>query len=497
MKFFHLLLLLILLSAPQLAQSQGLPRASPESQGIASSDILDFIETADREIDSMNGIVIVRNGHVVTEGWWTPYDAESPHLLYSLTKSFTSSAVGMLIDDGKLNLHDKVLDFFPEYAPEEPSTNLKNMRVHDLIRMATGHQNEVSLYSSDEPWAKSFLAHPVPHIPGTHFVYNTPSTYMLSAIVQRVSGMTTEDYLTPRLFKPLGIKNPLWQKSPQGESIGGTGLSLVTEDLAKLGQLYLQKGRWNDRQILSEEWVDAATSLQISNGSNPDSDWHQGYGYQFWQSRFNTYRGDGAFGQYCIVIPEHNTVIAINSGVGNMQSVLDLVFEKLLPALRAAPIPESADDHEKLRTSLASLEVNTIEGKSRSDLATKVNGKVFSLDSNDLGIESLSFDFADDSSRLTMQLPEGESAIEIGSSEWKRSQTTFTNDNRRLSYLAEHAIAASGAWTADDVYSIKLVYFETPFYTTMNFQFDGEKVFLAIHGHLTGRPNPRIEGRVN
>ena len=189
------------------------------------------------------------------------------------------------------------------------------MRLSDLLRMSTGHQTEPPRKPT-EPWAKTFLAQPVPFKPGTHFLYNTSATYMLSAAVQKATGQTVLDYLKPRLFDPLGIENPTWEASPQGISAGGYGLSIRTEDIAKFGQLYLQKGKWEGKQLVPEAWVEAATARQTSNGSNPKSDWDQGYGYQFWRCRHGAYRGDGAFGQYCIVLPEQDAVIAITAGCG-------------------------------------------------------------------------------------------------------------------------------------------------------------------------------------
>ena len=329
--------------------SSPLPRSSPEAQGVSSSAVLAFVEAADKNIDSMNSFMLVRHGHVVAEGWWAPYDAESPHSLYSLSKSFTSTAVGLAIAEGKLSLDDEVLKFFPEDAPAEPSNNLKAMRVSDLLRMSTGHQTEPPR-TPDQPWTKTFLAQPVPFKPGTHFLYNTSATYMLSAIVQKATGMTVLDYLRPRLFEPLGIEHPTWETSPQGISTGGYGLSIRTEDIARFGQLYLQKGKWQGKQLVPAAWVEAATARQTSNGSNPKSDWDQGYGYQFWRCRHGAYRGDGAFGQFCVVLPEQDAVIAITSGVKDMQAVLNLVWDKLLPAMKPSPLARRRCGAEETRT---------------------------------------------------------------------------------------------------------------------------------------------------
>src|SRR5205823_3405478 len=171
--------------------------------------------------------------------------------------------------------------------PENPSANLKAMRVRDLLAMSTGHHNEdiANFDYQSENAVKHFLAIPVAHKPGTHFVYNTPGSFMLSAIVQKATGQSTLEYLRSRLFEPLGIENPIFDAGRSGINLGGFGLHIRTEDIAKFGQLYLREGDWNGHRILPREWVKAASTRQTSNGSNPKSDWDQGYGYQFWRCR--------------------------------------------------------------------------------------------------------------------------------------------------------------------------------------------------------------------
>ena len=373
-----------------LACSAGadLPRSSPEAQGVSSSAILSFIESADKDIDSLHSFMLLRHGHVVAEGWWSPYTAQSPHSLYSLSKSFTSTAVGLAIAEGKLSVDDEVLKFFPEDAPSNPSDNLKAMRVSDLLRMSTGHQTEPPR-PDNQPWTKAFLAHPVPFKPGTHFLYNTSATYMLSAIVQKATGQTVLEYLRPRLFEPLGIEHPTWETSPQGITAGGYGLSIRTEDIARFGQLYLQKGKWQGRQLVPEAWIEAATARQTSNGSSPNSDWDQGYGYQFWRCRNGVYRGDGAFGQYCIVLPEQDAVIAITSGVRDMQAVLNLIWDKLLPAMKPSPLAPDDAAAQRLEKALKSLSLPPQEG---SAVAAKVMGKRYVFPANDRKLEAITLD---------------------------------------------------------------------------------------------------------
>ena len=296
---------------------------------------------------------------MVAEGWWAPESAEKQHILWSLSKSFTSTAVGLAVAEGKLDIDDKVVTFFPDDVPASPSANLKALRVRDLLTMSTGHDTLPRL-TEDGVWTKQFLEQPVPHQPGTRFLYNTPATYMQSAIVQKVTGQTVRDYLTPRLFAPLGIELPVWETSPQGISIGGYGLYVRTEDIAKFGQLYLQKGKWNGKQLIPAEWIAQATSKQIENDQAPSArnpDWRQGYGFQFWQCRHGAYRGDGKDGQFCIVLPKQDAVIAITAETRNMQQQLDLVWQHLLPAFHDETLPDIPVELDKLRSSLAKLKL--------------------------------------------------------------------------------------------------------------------------------------------
>ena len=481
-----------------------LPRSSPEQQGISSSDLLAFVEAADKEIDAMNSLIIVRHGHVIAEGWWGPYDRDTPHILYSLSKSFTSTAVGLVISEGKLSLDDQVLKFFPEEAPTDPSANLRSMRVRDLLRMSSGNQTEAQIRVVDpaggtDSWSKIFLAHPVPFKPGTHFLYNSPATYMLSAIVQKVTGMTVLDYLRPRLFDPLGFKDPRWTSSPQGITAGAYGLSARTEEIARFGVLYLQKGVWNGKQLLPVSWVEQATTMQTSNGSAPTSDWDQGYGYQFWRSRHNSFRGDGAFGQYCMVIPELDAVVAMTSGVRDMQKVMNLVWDKLLPAMKNGRLPENATAHKQLESRLAGLTVKFPNGVSTSRSASIVSGKWFELGENERGLKAISLDFNSATPVLLVQTAAGETRTPLGFNVWTKSRGSFANGlDRFLSVPENPLIAASGAWTAEDTYTVKIVLYETPFYSTLSFKFDGDRVVIDSEHNVAFGPTklPQLTGHL-
>jgi CubicO group peptidase (beta-lactamase class C family) len=464
-----------------------LPRSSPEAQGVSPAAVLAFVAAADKEIDSLHSVMLVRHGHVVAEGWWAPYDAQSPHALYSLSKSFTSTAVGLAIAEGKLGLDDPILKFFPEDAPPEPGANLKAMRVSDLLRMSTGHQTE-PMRLRPLPWTKSFLAHPVPFKPGTHFLYNTSATYMLSAAVQKATGQTVLDYLRPRLFEPLGIEHPTWEASPQGVTAGGYGLSVRTEDIAKFGQLYLQKGTWQGRQLVLAAWAEAATARQTANGSNPKSDWDQGYGYQFWRCRHGAYRGDGAFGQFCVVLPDQDAVVAITSGVRDMQSVLNLVWDKLLPAMKPGPLPPDDAARASLERTLKGLALRPPQG---SGTPPAVWGKRYAFPANDRKLEALTLEPGDKDGAATLvaRIDGVERRIACGRGAWQRGRLAWGR-------LPEQPAAASGAWTADDTFTAKLCFYETPVTVTVRLTFAGAEVRCDAEANVGFGPtkDPRLVG---
>jgi CubicO group peptidase (beta-lactamase class C family) len=329
--------------------AEGMETSTPEAQGISTMDILAFVEAVEEQVDALHSFMLLRHDKVVAQGWWYPYNPESPHGMASLSKIFITTAIGMVVDE-------------------------------DLLTMNTGHvKKEVDAFwnNEDKTWVAHFLSQPMTHDPGPHFVYNSHGTYMLSAILQKVSGKTLLEYLKPRLFEPLGIKDPTWETDPQGINLGGWGLIVKTEDVAKLGLLYLRKGIWKGKRLLSELWVDQATSLQTSNGSDPHNDWNQGYGYQFWRCRHNIYRGDGAAGQFCIVMPDQDAVLAITAGVSDIQLVMVLVWEHFLPAMKKAPLKADEKAHTALKTKLDNLVLKELEGDRTSEIAKVINGRTY------------------------------------------------------------------------------------------------------------------------
>ena len=309
-----------------------------------------YLAALDEKKMNVESIMVVQHGKVVAEHWRGEGKPDVPHVLWSVSKSFTSTAVGFAVAEGKLNVTDKVISFFPDELPANVSENLKKMEIQHLLTMTCGQDKEVLSIrdtANTGSWVKAFLSGPVVHEPGTYYVYNSLGTYMLSAILQKVTGEKVIDYLKPRLFDPLRIHATKWLESPQGINCGGWGLYLKTEDLAKMGLFLLQKGKWNGQQLLPQKWVETATSAVVPSvpaGVRPEeaekmnltkenSDWMQGYGYQFWRCRHNCFRADGAHGQYILVMPEKDAVIAVTANLDDMQEELNMIWDYVWPAL--------------------------------------------------------------------------------------------------------------------------------------------------------------------
>ena len=317
---------------------------TPEEQGVSSNGILRFLEEMKEKHLHMHAMMILRHGKVIYEASFAPWSQDNLHMLFSLSKSFTSTAVGFAVQDGLLSLTDKLVDFFPEHLPAGPCENMQKITVKHLLTMNTGHGVEPEDHG--ECWEKGFLRSYVEFEPGTHFLYNTFGTYMLSAIVQKATGKKLLAYLREKLMDPLGMSPDIWtEESPSGIATGGYGLNVRVEDIAKLGQFYLQRGKWEGKQLLNEQWIfDAQTAWSDNSPTGGDSDWGRGYGYQFWKcTPKNVFRGDGAFGQYCIIMPDQDMVVAINSGVEDMGAVMKSIWENILPGVDAPVGAEKID----------------------------------------------------------------------------------------------------------------------------------------------------------
>jgi CubicO group peptidase (beta-lactamase class C family) len=439
------------------------PRSSPESQGVDPAGILAFLDRLESAPDiEMHSLMIIRHGQVVAEGWWSPYQPEQAHLLYSLSKSFTSTAAAFGIAEGLLDLDATVLSYFPELDGEITDRRSRSILVRHVAAMASGHLEE----TIERTWAldpaepvRGFLLIPPDREPGTVFAYNQPCTYTLAAIVQRLTGQNLTEYLRPRLFDPLGIGQVGWQRDAAGRDLGFTGLHATTDAIARLGLLYLQRGLWNGQRLLSEEWVAEATRIQVENPNEPNPDWRQGYGFQFWMSRHG-YRGDGAYGQFCVVLPEQDVVIATTAGTENMQGILDAIWADLLPAMKAITVgPSPVAD--QLAARLDGLQLAAFQAKRAPDSSISAWADASFLPAGGLCEAQPTLTAVrlhHDGELWQLMFVEGDVAFgaAVGVGGWRTNLTE--TDHGRIGV----PLAVSGGWTDEDTFRAEVIFLETP-----------------------------------
>ena len=342
----RILIIAAVLAVAGCASNKGpLPRGkASEEMDKAMSEYLQAVKDCSEELHS---IIVVQHGKVLAEKFFVP---DTAHVLHSVSKTFTSTAVGFAISEGLLSLDDKIVDLFQDSVPENASDTLKRVTVRNLLTMNSGHGTDPTriIRNEDGDWIRGFMEWPLEYEPGTCYCYNSLGTYLLSAAVQKVTGQKIVDYLDTRLWQPLGIEKPKWQESPAGINTGGWGLYLHTEDLAKMGLCILNGGKFGKKQVIPAEWVAEMSANQVpscpagtnemkmrESGVDPaTSDWLQGYGYQMWRCRHNAFRADGAYGQYILVLPEQDAVVAVTANIGDMQEELNLIWDNILPVLK-------------------------------------------------------------------------------------------------------------------------------------------------------------------
>ncbi|NUT37358.1 MAG: beta-lactamase family protein [Hamadaea sp.] len=404
---------------------------------MSSRSIAAMLDRLEAQSIECHSIMVLRHGHVVAEGWWAPYSAERPHLLYSLTKSFTSVAVGLAIADGLLSLEDRVADVHPDVVPADISQQGRRLTVHHLLSMTVGHPTD----SLAEAWrrepgdlVKGFLRVPIPQPAGTRHAYDNATTFVLARMVERVTGRGLPELLDERLFQPMGVGHAEWDRVASGAAFGFHGLHLTTEAVAAFGELLLRGGLWGDRRLVPRAWVELATRRHIDTLPFEDgpgnADYLRGYGYQFWVSRHG-YHGDGSFGQQLVVVPSHDLVVVATGAHTQAQAMLDTIWECLLPGTDDAG---SARDEEILADRLRRLSLAPVPGAADPERSVKASLDGSAEDSPLPDATTVTVDPVDGGWLLRL----GSSLdVEVGHGEWRES-----------SPLGRPVVAAGG-WQGD------------------------------------------------
>ena len=397
-------------------------------------------------------------------------------------KAATPTAIGLAVAEGRLTVDDRLVDHFPDLVPADAGDLLKAIRIRHLLTMSSGHEQArfLPLYRPS-PNRAAILAD-VPAVePGSRFDYSNSCSYMLAALVERVTGETLADYLGPRIFAPLGIERRHWLRTEEGVTNGGWGLHLTTRELARFGQLYLDRGRHHGRQLIPEAWIDEATSKQIDSWNQAAlHDWRLGYGYQFWRGSHGSYRMDGLMGQFCVVLPALDAFVVTTAGTLRTQRLLELIWEVVVPTLGGSAPPPPPDT--PLRPlSPTSPRFGELAGRvfrigERIVLPTRLyDGQsplaTFAITAGNDGLELIA---ADETARYRLR---------VGTEDWVGGTTPFGTGY-------PEPYRARGGWETASRFVVDLVFTEAGYRLSLAFDLDTAQVGLTLP------LNPGLEGRL-
>ena len=480
--------------------ADGLERSTPEEQGVPSGVIARFFEQIEEKGYDVHGLMMIRHNKVIAEHWWAPYAPQYQHALYSATKTFTGTAIGFAVQEGLLNVEDKVISFFPDLLPDTISEELAKLSVEHLLTMSVGHAS-TRYAGSGLSQVRSFLAAPFEFEPGTSFAYNISASHMLSHILTKVSGTTIHEYLIPRLFEPLGIEDVIWEMDNDGINMGNGGSHMKTSDLAKMGLFLINKGEWNGEQLLNAQWMESATRPHIMQHpdwtqeqvQNAKDDGAQGYGYQIWMGRKNSYRAIGGQNQLIMVIPEYDFILVCHSQIGDEAGFNSLIYD-MLPSMRNKKI-ETRESFD-LAAAIAGYETKKpFEGAGVNKVT--MSTRRFRMDQNERGLESVLFRF--DSSGncyLTFVTAGAVHNIPFGLNNWMHGMTDRTLSFGGMGYpnpMGVTPVNTAGicSWTSENQLSVYyLSMFNPGSAETIRFTFEGDNLNMEIVADTRRRMGP-------
>ena len=464
--------------------------STPEAQGMDSAKLVEMFQKIREQGTPIHSFLIIRHGYLVAEAYFDPFTAETHHDLFSATKSFTSTLIGIAIDEGKVKgVDQRVLDFFPGVKVSDDSQGTSAMTLEHLLTMTAGHKADSvdNVYGSRD-WARDFFSLPFAHKPGSKFLYDSGASHLLAAVLHRATGESADNYAKERLFQPLGISDYSWEKSAEGLNTGGWGIRMKPADMARFGYLALHKGAWRGKQLVSAQWIEKATQKHI------DGDWDgtpaDGYGYQWWINPFGGYRADGFAGQFIYVLPEQDIVAVVTSGINYSEEWQPARYmsDYVLPAVKSGEaLPENQQAQQDLAALLQELAHPTpVASPALPETASRISGQLFetysflgsfSLDFSKPGICTFHFNQSgkhsfpvglDGAYRVTK-------ASRVGTLQW---------------YPPYEAIALKGRWADSSTFVMDWQYVGEPYHEEYKFVFDGGGVTVEVTEYVVGGAGP-------
>ncbi|HEX9060492.1 MAG TPA: serine hydrolase [Clostridia bacterium] len=459
--------------------------STPESQGMDSEELSSMFETIKKDKTPIHSVLVIKNGYLVAEAYFDPYDKNEKHALYSATKSFTSTLIGIAIKEGYIkSVNQKVLDFFPDVKVENDQYQVKDMTIENLLTMSSGHKDDSSsaLYAS-KYFPQTFFNLPFDSKPGTKFIYDSGASHLLSMILSKATGVSTEEYAKKHLFDPMKITDYWWETDTNGNYTGGWGLYLTPREMAKFGYLALKNGNWNGKQLVPMEWLDIATKEHID--TYDDGEKTENYGYQWWINSFGGYRADGYGGQYIYVIPQKDLVVVFTAGINynEQRQPGNYVSDFILPAIKSSrplpPNPKSVNKLNSITKGLESPKPKKVPALPKT--ASEISGRTYTMDSEDL---SLSFDFKKGNT-CTLNLKQNgkDFNLAVGLDDIYRV-TEASQVGNMIYYPYYRKVALKGQWINDNTFMMDWHYFEEPFSETYKFTFSGSSVTVEIDKYL-------------
>lgn len=491
-KFFNLISLALICATAVFsasAQTGELPRSTPEAEGIPSKAVFTLFDSlTSLPKTEIHSVMVLRHGKVIGEIYPSPIKAEYMHTMYSASKTFVGVAVGLAIHDNRLRLNDRVALFFPEYLPQNVSSNLAEMSVRDLLTMTSGVDPDWNMRNITPDWIKTYLGKPV-NKPGIDFKYDSMCTYLLSAIVQKATGMKVLDYLKEKIFDDMRITEVEWEESPEGYNTGGWGLHIQPESLAKFGLLLSNNGNWNGKQLVPAKWVKAMTSSQQKTYACD-------YCYQTWRAEYpGSFRADGALGQYILMVPEKDVVVVITECTmidGIRQR--NLVWDTLMPAITDKTL-SAGKDLKTLRKKEATYTLSTPKGASSSRLCKAVFGKNITLQSNRLNWSSINFQTKGKQLEAVITMTDGKSfTLPCGHGSWLTT-TTSIEPPYSISPVGKFTgikplfyVAGSYAWKSQNALALRIQYANWVTAIDAIIEFAGNDVTINAQENYSSQP---------
>lgn len=461
-------------------------RVNPASVGIAPKQLMllyDSLMTSD--LTELHHLVVMVDGKIAGELHPRPFGRDDRHTLYSVSKTFVAVAVGLVVDDGLLSVDDTLTKFFPEY-----SSTISGVRIKDMLTMRSGFKTEGGMRNTQRHWVDYYLSRPLAAEPGTRYSYDSIETYLLSAVVQKITGKTVLDLLNERVFAPMGIADVEWERCPDGIVTGGWGIYMSAYSQALFGQLLLNRGEWNGRQLVSRKWVDEMMTVHVVRDAND-------YGYQIWLCEYpGAWRADGAFGQYIIVVPGKSMVVVLNQcsrskGWPERGNIWNTVVGHCMNC----PIETTPAELDSLARYEASASLPLLTGDADNALSRKFDGKEFRLSENRLGWRSLKFNFEKNLLALDIVDAGGRtSTIEMGYNEWLKSQLagyphySIGAQNRFSGITGPFYAGSCYAWQPDSTLSAKIHYTNWVTSLLLNFDFSGKTPVITVSENFPSKP---------